>query len=110
MRLTELDPRWLTADGAIVGMTFLCPCCKKDRLTCFTRATPFREQVKIMHAALNSEPEDEDDWPIDWVPSNAQAKWELSNTDDFSTLTVHPSIDASASGNWHGFIRNGEVA
>ncbi len=28
---------------------------------------------------------------------------------DFSTLTVHPSIDASASGNWHGFIVNGEI-
>lgn len=29
---------------------------------------------------------------------------------DFSTLTVTPSIDASASGNWHGFITNGRIS
>lgn len=110
MRLTELDPRWLKANGAVVGLTFFCPCCQKDRLTCFTVLTPFREQVKLMHAALGSTPEDDHDWPVDWVPSKAEATWTLSNTDDFGTLTVHPSIDASASGNWHGFIKNGETA
>lgn len=109
MRLTELDPRWLEKDGRRVGFTFLCPHCRKDRLTCFTEPTPFREQVQLMHAAMRSTPEDEDDWPVDWVPSNAATKWQLSNLQDFGTLTVKPSIDASASGNWHGFITNGEI-
>lgn len=109
MRLIDLDPRWLLKDGRRIGLTFFCPCCKKSRLTCFTEPTPFREQVKIMHAAFYKTPEDEDDWPIDWVPSNAQAKWSLSNVDNFDTMTIKPSIDASASGNWHGFVTNGEI-
>lgn len=29
--------------------------------------------------------------------------------DAFETLTLTPSIDASAHGHWHGFITNGEV-
>ena len=28
---------------------------------------------------------------------------------NFATMTITPSIDASASGNWHGFIVNGEI-
>jgi hypothetical protein len=109
MRLRDLDPRWLKQGDLVVGLTFLCPHCKKDRLTCFSAPTPFREQVNLMHAAMHSVPEDEDDWPVAWVPSNCRAKWSLSNTTDFDTLTVSPSIDASASGNWHGFIKNGEI-
>jgi hypothetical protein len=109
MKLTDLDPRWLTKDGTRVGFTFLCPCCQKDRLTCFVEPTPFREQVKMMHAAFHTVPEDEEDWPINWVPCGATNRWTLSNLTDFSTLTVTPSIDASASGNWHGFVTNGET-
>ena len=109
MRLSELKPVWLERDGRRIGFTFLCPCCLKNRLTCFAEPTPFRDQVKIMHAALCSTPEDEDDWPIDWVPSKATFGWTLSNLDNFETMTVKPSIDASASGNWHGWITDGEV-
>jgi hypothetical protein len=29
--------------------------------------------------------------------------------DTFDTLTLSPSVDASPSGHWHGFVRNGEV-
>ena len=109
MKLTDLDPRWLERDGRRIGFTFLCPCCRKDRLTALAEHTPFREQVKIMHAAMCSVPEDEDDWPINWVPAKADFAWSLSNFDSFATMTVTPSIDASKSGNWHGFITNGEI-
>lgn len=27
----------------------------------------------------------------------------------FETMTITPSVDASASGHWHGFVRNGET-
>ena len=27
----------------------------------------------------------------------------------FETMTVTPSLDGSAAGNWHGFITNGEI-
>ena len=109
MRLTDLDPRWLERDGRRVGFTFLCPCCQKNRLLVITAPTSFKEQVSLMHAAMRTVPEDEHDWPIDWVPMNKNAKWSLSNMDDFVTMTVRPSVDASASGNWHGFITNGEI-
>lgn len=109
MRLVDLNPIWLERDGQRIGLTFLCPCCQKDRLTCFTEPTPFKEQVKLMHAAMKSAPEDEDDWPVNWVPSNAAARWSLSSLDRFDMLTITPSIDASASGNWYGFVRNGEI-
>ena len=35
--------------------------------------------------------------------------WEFIANGDFNTLTVTPSIDASASGNWYGFISEGWV-
>jgi hypothetical protein len=28
---------------------------------------------------------------------------------DFATLTVTPSLDGSAGGNWHGHITNGQI-
>lgn len=41
------------------------------------------------------------------VPCKAEFSWQFSGQ-DFETLTVSPSIDASASGHWHGNITNGE--
>lgn len=29
--------------------------------------------------------------------------------DTFEAMTLMPSVDASASGHWHGFITNGEI-
>jgi len=105
VRLSELSPIWLDLDGKRVGFTFLCPHCKVDRLTCFGTVTPFRDQVKLMCAVLGTDPEER----IDWVPSRGDYAWQLSNLDNFETLSVTPSIDASASGNWHGHITNGEI-
>lgn len=34
--------------------------------------------------------------------------WAISGQ-DFQTMTVTPSIDASGSGHWHGFIRDGLI-
>lgn len=109
MRLVDLDPRWLEKGEKRVGFTFLCPCCQKHRLTALAEPTPFREQVKLMHGAMGTVPEDDEDWPVTWVPANANCKWSLSNFDNFETMSVKPSIDASASGNWHGFITNGDI-
>ena len=109
MKLSELKPVWLEHDGKRVGFTFLCPCCLKDRLLVLSEPTPFKEQVKLMHAAMGTVPEDEHDWPCNWVPMNPKAKWSFSNLTDFNTMTVRPSVDASASGNWHGYITDGEA-
>jgi hypothetical protein len=42
------------------------------------------------------------------VPMREDCAWGISGI-DFETISVTPSIDASAAGHWHGFIANGEV-
>lgn len=42
------------------------------------------------------------------VPCRVNVAWEF-NGNDFNMLTVKPSIDASESGNWHGFITDGLI-
>lgn len=101
MRLTELEPRWLTSDV----FSFKCPHCREVTLLCKRIPLSFREQVKL----VNSVPEDEDDWPIDFVPMKESFSWIFTPGCPFDVLTVSPSIDASASGHWHGFITNGEI-
>lgn len=99
MRLVDLNPRW-AVDGDIVvggvsrhyegrlgmGITFDCPHCKATRLG-----------VWIAN-------------PIDGLPptDDATLLWQRSG-ETFDTLTLSPSIDVSAHGHWHGFIKNGEI-
>jgi hypothetical protein len=48
----------------------------------------------------------------DVQPCNPDAHWQVAGgleAADFATLTVTPSLDGSAAGNWHGFITNGEI-
>lgn len=100
MKLTDLEPRWsLDADiwvhGELehdanrkgMGLTFLCPHCRKQRLGVFFAN------------------------PVDGKPptDDAALLWTRSAGDDFSNLSITPSIDCSASGHWHGFITNGAV-
>lgn len=43
---------------------------------------------------------------------SAGTKWNIAGgieAASFDTLTVTPSLDGSAGGNWHGFITNGEI-
>jgi hypothetical protein len=42
------------------------------------------------------------------VPCRDDMAWVISSQ-DFATMSVTPSLDASASGHWHGFITNGEI-
>ena len=91
MRLVDLNPRWSAAGVDThrhgMGITFDCPHCRKRRL----------------HVAF--------DVPLDrGEPFNVagEKQWHREG-DTFDTLTLTPSIDASASGHWHGFITNGEA-
>ena len=109
MRLTELDPKWLEVDGRKVGLIFLCPHCRTTRLSCFFEATPilnggrWPSQVKLFERALGSE-----EAADQVVPCNKSNAWTRSG-EDFASLSCSPSIDASSSGHWHGFITNGEI-
>lgn len=49
-----------------------------------------------------------DDWNERIVPMHPEFAWNITGT-MMDNCTVTPSIDASASGHWHGFITNGDV-
>lgn len=94
MKLLELDPRWYVFEtgGPRVGLTFECPHCRTQRLGV------------VFH---NQGEEAIDDAYI--RVHTAENIWTMVGPEDFSVLTLTPSIDASHVGHWHGFITNGEV-
>lgn len=115
MKLNELSPRWInspaarTAPVARVGVTFLCPCCRNVRLTCYTQPTPQKQQFLLLaENGIIEVDEDGDPKRADIVPCNPAAKWSIEG-DSFESLSIKPSIDASPSGHWHGYVTNGEA-
>jgi hypothetical protein len=98
VKLLDLEPRWIHPNVFI----FKCPHCQKDLLTCKNAVMPFQQQHDLFRATFG------DDWPALIVGCNDEMAWTFSGN-DFETLTVTPSLDASASGHWHGFITNGEI-
>lgn len=98
MKLTDLDPRWLSPDVFM----FRNPTGGSHWLTCKRVIMSTKDQMKLIW---------EDNPDLKGVPivmTNSEMAWDFKGN-DFSTLTVTPSINASASGNWHGFITNGEI-
>lgn len=96
MKLTDLDPRWFSVDGLRCGFSFECPCCVGTE-----RAT--RLAIVVHHKGHEFE---EDRLITPKLP--ASKIWTIDG-DDFTAMTVTPSIDASAAGHWHGFVANGAV-
>lgn len=98
MRLTDLDPRWVTPDMFIfknpTGGRFWLSCKRVSMHPC--------NQIDLAKARYP----DLDDLHI--VSGREGHSWAFEG-DDFGTLTVTPSIDASASGNWHGHITGGQI-
>lgn len=106
MKLIDLDPRWWgDGSGRRLGVSFLCPHCREVRLgVAFTNPDdggspyPFNDiPLRLEHV---HEPRTFD------VPPGAH--WQRSG-EMFDIMTLSPSIDASKSGHWHGFVQNGEV-
>jgi len=108
MRLTELDPKWIMKDGVRVGFTFISPTNPKCRQSCFRESPSTKEQWKLFAVTHGAE-EDDPDFPNHMIQGcTPGTKWQVAG-DYFDNLTVHPSIDGSAGGNWHGHITNGEI-
>lgn len=96
MRLTELDPGWMTVDENRTGMglSFLCPHCQTQYLGVWF-ANPL------------------DGGPPAAPEFDPKPRWQRTG-ETFETLSLTPSIDASGhvgpkEGHWHGFITNGEI-
>jgi hypothetical protein len=113
MRLLDLAPRWIEYQGRKVGMLLLCPHCqaqgKKQWLSCFF------EKFEVLNGgnepnqyAFFEKTIDPGDDVDEVVPCDKTAKW-TRTSDDFATMSVTPSLDASASGHWHGSITNGQA-
>lgn len=43
------------------------------------------------------------------VPCQPACAWKFENAHRFEQISVTPSLDASASGHWHGFITAGGI-
>lgn len=93
MKLVDLDPGWWTTTEGRTGMglSFRCPC-KPD----------CGQYLGVWFAN-----------PLDGgAPAEAgidpKPRWQRTGA-MFETLTLTPSIDASNSGHWHGFITDGEI-
>jgi hypothetical protein len=104
MKLIELNPQWFTFNEQRIGFIFKCPCCPNGPtyLTCKNRVLEITQQWDII----------ENQFPdidlSELVPAKVEFSWKILSN-DFNTLSVTPSIDASSSGHWHGYITNGEV-
>lgn len=98
MKLTELDPHWFVLEkgGPRVGVSFDCPHCRHVRI-----AVPFHHSGR---AAM------EDGYILAHQgASDSGHIWTLGSDEDFETMTLTPSVDASGAGHWHGFVTNGQV-
>lgn len=117
MRIAELKPTWLERDGRLACFLFLCPHCVAEKrekpvlLACsvfLPWASVFPQhddEVRFLDAWLAQQ------YPgythADVVPPARRETWQKRGTWD--SLSVVPSINASASGHWHGSILNGEI-
>lgn len=98
MKLIDLEPAWLAPDVFI----FKNPTGGDDWLTCKRVPMLQKEQYSLIY---DKNPQYVGKTVVMTVPEMA---WKFEGN-DFNTMTVIPSIDASQSGNWHGFITNGEI-
>ena len=130
MRLLDLKPRWLDFEGRHVAIMFLCPHCAgrgtDTWLTCFFVAAGTLPRVPkdhpieglresrgeriLFHDALKEmgHPDPAEGAYHDVVDCKATCAWQRT-ADDFATMSITPSIDASPAGHWHGFITAGEI-
>lgn len=113
MRLTALDPHWITVGGWVspelyaIGVRFDCPHCDPS----LPAHGPNRKRRVVVFF-----------WPhidgggfygkygANWGKPHMPEDWTRVAGETFDTLTLTPSVNASEpGGHWHGHITNGEV-
>ncbi len=85
-----------------VGFLFLCPHCKVTTLYCAVVGLGAKEQMQLINKAFPKN-------GGDVVLAKDGLAWKITGSMAFDAMTVTPSIDASASGHWHGWIKEGEA-
>ena len=115
MKLRDLDPQWIEHEGRRIGFVFRCPTpiIRSDgsvnptpyRQSCFVECVPMKLQHEIFDHMFG-----DDSFTVQRC--NPNCAWSVAGGIDaasLDTLTVSPSIDGSAAGFWHGFIKNGQI-
>lgn len=97
MKLVDLQPRWITPDLFI----FKSPTGCGDWVSCKRVLIPRQYAFFYEHCP--------DLIGQTIVGTKDEVLWTFEAGSDFNTITVSPSIDASASGNCHLSIVNGEI-
>jgi hypothetical protein len=113
MRLTDLDPRWYAGPKGSVpeihGLSFECPHCVQRPGS----KEVIRLGVAFHHeAAAKMRIELPDHHILEeqiWQISGEVPGFDGDKHTGFDHVTLSPSVDASKSGHWHGFIINGEI-
>jgi hypothetical protein len=112
MKLADLRPTWIALAGRDgQGIVFDCPCCvgtpRALRLAvAFANPLDGREPIGLNPAVLR---------PVLWPTGTEGAAvvppgthWQRTGA-DFDSMTLHPSVDASPAGHWHGWVNCGLV-
>lgn len=99
MRLDDCFPRWIDPDI----FAFLCPHCGEVFLTCKRVPMQVFDQMEAAIAHFGAQGE------FHVVPCKFETAWVFTEAESFGTISVTPSLDASASGHWHGYITAGEI-
>lgn len=92
MKLTDFSPEWITQKRCVVGVSFQCPHCRETRLCVLFLNNPDGSASVPKGSDLPGE-----NWGNRWARSGLT----------FDDLTLHPSIDATGAGHWHGTIIDG---
>lgn len=109
MKLTDLAPRWWgNGDGRRLGVTFLCPCCRRLRIgVAFANPVDGGPPSPVVGERMPRVIRDHVHVSRTFdVPPGCL--WQRSGA-DFAIMSLMPSVDASKAGHWHGFVSNGEV-
>ncbi len=106
MRLADLDPRWIEEDGRRIGFIFKSPTKAGIYQSCFLASPERRVQWDHFKRLIGDE-RTESGHRVIVQGCTEGTHWTIDG--EFENLTVAPSIDGSAGGTWHGFIRNGEI-
>jgi hypothetical protein len=99
VRLVDLDPRWIYKSKVFA---FLCPHCRTTWLTCKRVVMEQSQQRDIIESAFG------ENVGYTVVGCKPAVAWKFGSL-DFETMSVTPSLDASASGHWHGHITKGMI-
>jgi hypothetical protein len=104
LRLVDLQPRWVginrwSSDRPFhIGVSFLCPHCRQQRL-----AALFDPVIDPTNVAP------ETTWTSTATVFPGCVVWARLGGETFESISLAPSIDAGFAGHWHGFITNGEI-